>query len=393
MPATPLVKTPSKKQRLEHVDAMRPLKQFGVVSNHVLLFFAPVLSVTAGSLEMLLHVTREAFLFISACMLTYAYAEIKRRDYGRFYKRRAISVLLPYLCWTLIYYLLTLHSGGFAPRSAIIHLLYLAGTGYYQLYYLVVIMEFYLVFPLIMPLIKKANRHWLILGISGAIQILYVSLMHWNMLPMFLQGFWANREIVSYQFYLVAGMLAALHFEQFHDWILAHRKMIISFTLGSTALAEVWYLCALHARFSWMGANSDPFQPIIMPFNIGAILCIYLAGVYLVSSDRPKLLRAMVRSGSENSYGVYVAQMLFISAIFNIGWLNWTHSIPWGLTCILEIIIVFAGSMGLTAILARTPLSTLLTGRQRQSWSSLKPDFRVYMNIKNPDRVAAEEIS
>lgn len=387
---------PTKKQRLEHVDAMRPLKQFGVVSNHVLLFFAPALSITAGSLELLLHVTREAFLFISACMLTYAYSDLKRGGYKRFYKRRAITVLVPFICWTIIYFAITMPSGGYSLSHGLVHLLYLLGTGYYQLYYLVVIMEFYLVFPLVMKLIKKTSRHWLVLGISLLIQLVYVSLMHWNILPSFLQNFWANREILSYQFYLIAGVIAALHFHQFHDWVVSHVRSIILWTAAATAVSEAWYLISLRPAFSWMAMNSaiDPFMPIMVPFNIGAILCIYLIGVYLVSDKRPKIIRAAAMSGSENSYGVYVSQMLFISALFNFGWLSLSKNIPWDINIILEILIVFFGSVALTALLARTPLSAILTGRKKQKWSTLIPDYKKY--LPNPNRSEfkeAEELS
>ena len=107
------------KQRLDHVDAMRPVKQAGVVSTHSLLFFANGALITVGGALMLLHVTREAFLFISACMLTYSYRELTRGSYQRFYKRRALAVLLPYAVWTVVYFFMTMHTISFAsPASA-----------------------------------------------------------------------------------------------------------------------------------------------------------------------------------------------------------------------------------------------------------------------------------
>ena len=64
-PARPVRGT---RKRLDHIDAMRPVKQAGVVSTHTLLFFAPVAAaLTVGASLQLLHVTREAFLFVSAC--------------------------------------------------------------------------------------------------------------------------------------------------------------------------------------------------------------------------------------------------------------------------------------------------------------------------------------
>ena len=35
------------RKRLDHIDAMRPVKQAGVVSTHTLLFFAPVIKAAA----------------------------------------------------------------------------------------------------------------------------------------------------------------------------------------------------------------------------------------------------------------------------------------------------------------------------------------------------------
>src|SRR5712691_8075650 len=92
--------------RLDQVDAMRPVKQAGVLSTHAILYFAPAAaSVGPGAALLLLHVSREGFFFISACMLTYAYAGLGRAGLRRCYGRRFLAAVLPYLCWTVIYFL------------------------------------------------------------------------------------------------------------------------------------------------------------------------------------------------------------------------------------------------------------------------------------------------
>src|SRR6201996_9830179 len=64
------------RERLDQVDAMRPMKQAGVISTHVLTYFVPVAAIVSASAVMLLtHFSREGFFFISACMLTYAYRD------------------------------------------------------------------------------------------------------------------------------------------------------------------------------------------------------------------------------------------------------------------------------------------------------------------------------
>src|ERR1700676_4513953 len=134
-------------RRLDQVDAMRPIKQAGVISTHSILYFAPAAaSVGSGAALLLLHVSREGFFFVSACMLTYAYQDVGQAGLGRFYRRRFVSVGIPYLCWPVIYFLYelpTAHSASLA--AALEDFAYLIPTGYYQLYFLLVIMQFYVV--------------------------------------------------------------------------------------------------------------------------------------------------------------------------------------------------------------------------------------------------------
>ena len=366
-PAQPVRGT---RKRLDHIDAMRPVKQAGVVSTHTLLAFAPVAAwLSVGASLQLLHVTREAFLFVSACMLAYSVRDLPGIDHSTFWRRRFALVAVPYLCWTLIYFFVGLPGEGGTPTSDLGHLLYLFGTGYYQLYYLLVLLEFYALFPLLLVMLKKtAGHHGVVLLVSGALQLGLVSAMHWNVAPAWMRGYWATREVTSYQFYLVAGMVVAVHLDEFHQWLVTHVGLIVAATVAAAVAAEVWYYLAADHVASWMGSSSDPFQPIVIPFNIGAIACIYLIGVALVHRRRSKRTRTMVQSGSDNSYGIYLAQLLFITFL---GWLGWRHLntyLPWPLVSAITVVIVFLACIGLTELLARTPLAKPLTGRTRLRW-------------------------
>ena len=81
----------------------------------------------------------------------------------------------------------------------------------------------------------------------------------------------------------------------------------------------------------------------------------------------------MVRSGSDNAYGIYLSQMLFITALTWLGWERLSSAVPWPLLCVLTVAIVFASCMTLTSVLARTRLAVPLTGRRQQPWSTLIP--------------------
>ena len=366
--------TRASKPRLDHVDAMRPVKQAGVVSTHTLLFFAPGAAISVGGSLMLLHVTREAFLFISACMLTYGYSDLHRIGYGYFYRRRFVSVAVPYVCWTLIYFAVSLPGSGFGPWGALEHFGYLLGKGYYQLYYLVVIMQFYVLFPALFWLVRRyAHRPWVVASVALCVQLLVVSLMHWNVVPPQMQGDSATREVTSYLFYLVAGMVVALNLDDVHRWLVRNGWWVFGATVVAAAVAEVWYVAAHDHFFSWMGNATNPFQPIVVPFNIGAIACVYLFGVWLVEKRRPRWIRAMAMSGSDNSYSVYLAQMLFVYALGDLGWHSLDHVLPWPVVIAMGVVIVFLSCVLLSSVLARTPLAVALTGRKRERWSTWLP--------------------
>lgn len=91
-----------------------------------------------------------------------------------------------------------------------------------------------------------------------------------------------------------------------------------------------------------------------------------------------------MRSGSDNAYGIYLSQMLFITALAWLGWGHLTSTIPWPLLCLLTAAIVFACGIALTSVLARTPLAVPLTGRKQQPWSTLIP------RRGDPERVRTE---
>jgi peptidoglycan/LPS O-acetylase OafA/YrhL len=166
----------------------------------------------------------------------------------------------------------------------------------------------------------------------------------------------------------VAGMVVAMHLDEFHDWLCSHVVLIVASTVAAAVVAEVWYYLAADHVVSWLGSSADPFQPIVIPFNIGAIACIYLIGVALVHRRRSKRTRAAVQSGSDNSYGIYLAQVLFITILSWIGWRHLNAYLPWPLVSVITVAIVFLACIALTELLARTPLAKPLTGRTRVPW-------------------------
>ncbi|MBV9444635.1 MAG: acyltransferase [Streptosporangiaceae bacterium] len=362
------------RRRLDHVDAMRPVKQAGVVSTHTILSFAPAAaSAGAGAALLLLHVSRAGFFFISACMLTYAHADLKLAGMRRFYWRRFVSVGIPYLCWTVIYFLYLLPGTHYpSATAALAHLASMAETGYFHLYFLLVIMQFYLVFPLVLMLLRRTRgHHGLVVAAAVLAQVTIAILTHWRLLPPLMLKY-AQQDALSYLLYLVGGGVVTFHLDQVHAWVCRHARLIVALTAAAALAAEGIYFLAQHGVTTALGSGDDPFQPSVIPFNVGAVTCGYLAGVALVRPWRSRRTKAAVRVGSDDAYGIYLSHMLFITALAWLGWGRLGPVIPWPLLCLLTVAIVFACSVLLTGLLARTPLAVPLTGRKQLPWHSLR---------------------
>jgi hypothetical protein len=134
-------------------------------------------------------------------------------------------------------------------------------------------------------------------------------------------------------------------------------------------LGEAVYFLAQYRVTTVLGSGNDPFQPSVIPFNIGAITCGYLAAVALVRPGRSRPARAAVRVGADDAYGIYLSHMLVITALIWLGWGKLGTVVPWPLLCAATVGIVFACCLALTGLLARTPLAVPLTGRTRVPWT------------------------
>ncbi|MGC2169724.1 MAG: acyltransferase, partial [Acidimicrobiales bacterium] len=159
------------RQRLDHVDAMRPIKQTAVISTHALIYFSPLsTSFVAASLLTVTHFSRDAFLFVSACMLAYSYRNSPSVQQLAYWKRRFMSVGLVYIVWSIIYWplaaaqdtstfpYLKIPGSAVFGHQALHNFLFNFATGYYHLYFLLVLLEFYVLFPYIFWFLKRYPR-------------------------------------------------------------------------------------------------------------------------------------------------------------------------------------------------------------------------------------------
>ena len=191
-----------------------------VVSVHTLAFGGGTVTMSIGAVTTIFHTSRELFLLLTALVLTYNYGHRDRLKAGRFWRRRFWLVVPAYVTWSAIYYAADGRGRGAFP-AAFVHDLLNAGARYH-LYFLLVSMQIYLLFPLIRWVLRKTERHhgWLF-GVALGYQVWLTIGLHYKVgrhgngpLAQFLNGAGQGYWVDTYVFYVVAGALAGWHFER-----------------------------------------------------------------------------------------------------------------------------------------------------------------------------------
>ena len=367
------------------LDLMRPVTAVTVIAVHVLAFTLFLNKTTAGmqvqyGIITSVHLTREVFMFITALALTYVY--FGRPFSGkRFWAKRSIGVLLPYCIWSIAYTWVNTsqHSPAAFARTALFDIL--TGNASYQLYYILLTLQLYLVLPLFLLLLKHIKQHpWRALSISFALQVLliYLDYRYLQQGTLASSGVWQvvaayqERFLLTYQFYFILGGLAALSLQQERAFILRHRKWMVSgFVL---ALAAVWvhFLLQVDVYHESLGYASSVLQPMMTFYSpVVIMLLCWLACRRASRTDQqghPKGYRFW-RTLSDASFGIYLVHVFILTAL-----LQWVvpfmpEAWPVALRVFLTWFLTAGGAAGISILLMKTPVLSHLVGRSAH-WPS-----------------------
>ncbi len=352
------------------VDLVRVLTFAAVIAVHTVTTVNPPDSVPTGGAAMLLHFTREAFFALTAFVLVHRYRDGLR--VAPFWRRRFLLVGVPYVIWSVVYTGLALITTPVPVTAALGRLGrdLLTGGAWYHLYFLLVTMQFYLVFPLFLRVLRAAagqrSRAWWLLavcavlqiGIDAALHVLHPSGLAGNLLR------YDGSFVGSYVFYLVLGGVAALHADRVQVWIRDHpARVLTSLALTGTA-AQGWYLHSVHVGSSPTTA-SDVFQPVMVPWCVAVMTALLALGIAWAARRRGGPGSRIVGLGSDRSFGVFLVHpaVLWALTLGPLAWLS-TH-----LSALPSTIIAFVATIGVSLLvveaLRHSPLSMVLTGKRR----------------------------
>ncbi|MGO8951148.1 MAG: acyltransferase [Ktedonobacterales bacterium] len=326
--ATP-VKSPSRTHMYE-VDVVRSVTALSVVGVHMVALTIILATTPAGILIQngvvsALHFTREIFVAITSFVMVYGYAN-RPFSVRTFAKKRAIGVLLPYVVWSIFYELV--QGKQLPPVQWILHLLgdLATGSASFQLYYILLTLEFYLIFPWFLGWIQWAGRRpWLLIGMSFALQLIlmiveyqYIQVKPFAGTPI---GIYINlnqsRYLPLYQFYVVLGGVAALYIKDVRAFLLRHGGWTIVALPLTLALLVGSMVYEVKVEHQTMDFATSVFQPVMQFYVVALAAFLYwIAYRWSISrAPRPPSGHSFWQLLSNASFGMYLMQGYFITLV------------------------------------------------------------------------------
>jgi peptidoglycan/LPS O-acetylase OafA/YrhL len=361
------------------LDLMRPVTAVTVVAVHVLAFTQSLNHTTTGlqvqnGIITSVHFTRDVFMFITALALTYVY--FGRPFSGkRFWAKRSIGVLVPYCIWSIAYTWVNTsqHSPAAFAKLALFNIL--TANASYQLYYILLTLQLYIVLPLFLLFLKHIQKHpWRALSISFALQVLflYFDYRYIQQGSLASSGVWhivavsQDSFLLTYQFYFILGGLAALSLQQERAFVLRYGKWIVGgFVLALVAL-WVHFLLQVDVYHESLAYATSVLQPVMTFYSpVVIILLCWLACRWASRTDRlghPKGYRFW-HTLSDASFGIYLVHVFILTAL-----LQWVvpfmpEAWPVALRVFFTWFLTAGGAAAISILLMKTPVLSHLVGR------------------------------
>jgi peptidoglycan/LPS O-acetylase OafA/YrhL len=378
----------SRRPHIYELDPLRALTAISVIAVHVVAL-TTYLSRSELSLQMqnavvvALHFTRAVFMFVTAFALVYVYYG-KPFSLKRFWSKRGISFLLPYIFWSLLY--IPYNKPGLAPGAFIQTAAFdiLTGTASFQLYYILLSLQFYLLLPVFLLFLKRIAHHpWIALSISFVVQVVVFYIDYHYLQQSKLAStskFWWNVEtyqdrfLFTYQFYFLLGGFTALYFQQVKSFLLRHGWVILGGFLAVLAATWLHFVIQIRVFQLSMDTAGSVLQPAMVFYSPAVIFfLLWLACLWAGrqgKDGRPQGYQFWSKL-SDASFGVYLIHVFIMN--FVLKWVipampaSWHTSVrvflAWGLTASVSFLVV--------VVFLHIPLLSRLFGRAHLQWQKV----------------------
>jgi len=380
---------------LEEIDIMRA---FGILAVLVIHSTGPAFSIPQKSyaynilmgINYSLAFAVPLFLFISAMILAFKYSKEENINWIKFYKSRINQIIIPYLVWTAIYLLyrvFVFHENisafstpGFRDDAKFIIKTLLLGKGYFHLYFISIVVQFYVVFPLITMMfnyfVKKYNK---LFKDQSKKEILIVKIANFSLYFLFILGcqyaFIVLNKLYIYPYFkfpgvlllsyimpIGAGIWLGYNYESWKKYV----GIVRSFTYP-LAVIFGWLFVNVSLNNWYLGKPDANLIAIIRNVYVTfAAIIFFDFGLYIKGHWNDWLRKGLADLGA-CSFGIYLLHLLILKTLhsFNILSLGGSNMWLYGLLMFVTFIVTLAGSWAAVKLINMTPLAPIFFGNRK----------------------------
>lgn len=364
--------------RISEIDLVRAFAMIGVLAVHATSFatidmlFDPASFPVYNFLNIFMKFGTPVFLFLSSFVLYMSYyaKPLSANTLVSFYRKRVIHIIIPYLVFSTIYYIAVAVTS--RPSEQPAHWAadfaekLVNGTAYPHLYFVYVSAQFYLLFPIVLWLLKKLPRL-----IPFCIPIGFAVQWSFNVLVQVLRIDHASSWAFTYFSFYMLGVYAGIRFPVWFAWLRSpDRRRPVAYLLLSAAIWIGWLAAGIGHSHIWYefrtGIETRPLYVYNLFWNVSAILSALVfmqAAFYLGRRFEDTLLFRKLKTFGAMSLGIYLLHPLLLAAYRELK--PATASMP-----ILHLwyaggfLLALFGSVGIVWFAHRyVPLSWLLFGK------------------------------
>lgn len=259
------------------------------------------------------------FIFLSSFILFYTYyhRELTVGLFKKFYKKRLLYILVPYVVFSAFYFLINAYTNGRlanVPEMVDEFLLDLAtGKAHTHLYFVFVSVQFYLMFPVFLYLFKRFSfiRKY-------AIPIGFVIQWAWVMVnSAYLQVPAKGSVALTYFMFYFFGAFLGVYYEKVASWIGNWRKVWPVMLLIAAAYA---YMIYFYVNI-YYELRTDQWSGSSKWFEFGWSMHALLAGTvififvhFLEVWNLPRVKKFLMEIGAV-SFGMYLIHPFFLAIL------------------------------------------------------------------------------
>lgn len=329
-------KTNSNKQIwITELNYLRAFAILAVIMIHTTMYFTEInkfnnLMISLIIVNVSSHFAVPVFIIISGIVLTLSYSD--KIDIKDFYRRRLFFLIPSYLIISIFYYLINCYI--FQTKTfSFLELLYriLAGKGEFHLYFIIIILQFYILFPFLLKMFnwfKRKNKLTILIIIAIIIQFSYrIGLYYYvgsfgdTIIAKGINRFLLSFLLVFFMYFII-GMVIANYMK---DWLDGLKKIKIIPLIG----IALFFVIVISAITSYeimqnetntsLGFIPYTFIGIIEPFLfISTFILLWKIGIVIKNrkSDYSEnvLGKALDKFG-DLSYGMYLIHFLFLNIL------------------------------------------------------------------------------